>query len=355
MSRFSAHPVMNELTDFQRRSVDHVVKQLYGRKSSRFLVADETGLGKSMVARGVIARAVEHLQDDPSVNRVDIVYVCANTDLAQQNLSRLNVTKDEEISFSSRLTLLGKHSSRLRKRCRSNGKPVNLVSFTPGTSFDMGYSTGKAEERAMLFLVLRECLTMDGWQRTAAQRLLQGTVRKLDTFRTAIADLEWELGDAGIDPAILRQFRRNVRRGGSKSLVARFERALDDIGHRQKLPPHVEEEKWALIRELRSSLAHASVETLEPDLVILDEFQRFRHLLDTDNPAGELADQLFGYQDVKVLLLSATPYKPFTYAEERDEDHATDFFRTLGFLADGTDDLDPARVRARLDEYRRKW
>ena len=354
MTRFSADSVMNELTDFQRRSVDHVVDQLYGLESSRFLVADETGLGKSMVARGVIARAVEHLQDDPSVHRVDIVYVCANTDLAQQNLSRLNVTEDEEISFSSRLTLLGKHSSQLRKRRKGDGKPVNLVSFTPGTSFDMGYSTGKAEERAMLFLALQECLPMDGWQRRAAQLLLQGTVQRIDRFRNAIADLQGELGDDGIDPAILRQFRRSVGRGGQRSLLALFQRALDDIGHSQKLPPNVEEDKWALIRELRSVLAHASVETLEPDLVILDEFQRFRHLLDTDNPAGALADQLFGFQGAKVLLLSATPYKPFTYAEERDEDHATDFFRTLRFLAEGTEDFDPERVRAQLDEYRRQ-
>jgi len=33
----------------------------------RFLVADETGLGKSVVARGVIAKTLERLQDDPSV------------------------------------------------------------------------------------------------------------------------------------------------------------------------------------------------------------------------------------------------------------------------------------------------
>jgi hypothetical protein len=72
-----------------------------------------------------------------------------------------------------------------------------------------------------------------------------------------------------------------------------------------------------LTGDLRRLLARASVRALEPDLVILDEFQRFRQLLATDTPAGELAAHLFMQPDARVLLLSATPYKPFTYAEER--------------------------------------
>lgn len=353
MNRYSADSVMRELTDFQRRSVDHVVAQLYDEHSDRFLVADETGLGKSMVARGVIARAIERLQDDDSVQRVDIVYVCANSDLAQQNIGRLNVTEDEQIAFSSRLTLLGKHSSQLRERAATRGKPVNLVSFTPGTSFDMGHSTGQAQERAMLYLALEHCVDLDGWQRRAARRLFQGGVRTRERFEAVIYDLEWQLGDEGIDPGILRQFNREIGRGGKQSLLTRFEQAVDEIGHRRDLPPAVEEAKWDLVRELRSALAFASVETLEPDLVILDEFQRFRHLLDNEHPAGELADQLFRFPGVKVLLLSATPFKPFTYAEEHDEDHATDFYRTLHFLAEGTDAFDPDDVRKHLEEYRR--
>ena len=56
---------------------------------------------------------------------------------------------------------------------------------------------------------------------------------------------------------------------------------------------------------------------LEPDLVILDEFQRFRDLLDAKTgEAAELAHDFFTQSDAHVLLLSATPYKSFTYAEE---------------------------------------
>ena len=111
--------------------------------ATRFLVADETGLGKTMVARGVIARAIEELEHDPDVDRIDVVYVCSNTDIAHQNLNALDVTGDEQTAFASRLTLLAKHSRHLTRSGAELTKPVNLISFTPGTSFDKGWQTGK--------------------------------------------------------------------------------------------------------------------------------------------------------------------------------------------------------------------
>ena len=73
-----------------------------------------------------------------------------------------------------------------------------------------------------------------------------------------------------------------------------------------------------IVGGLRRMLARAAVEALEPDLVILDEFQRFRDLLDvkTGGEAAELAHEFFNQSDARVLLLSATPYKPFTYSKK---------------------------------------
>ena len=83
MSRrsFDPAPVLAGLKQFQRDTVEHVVNRFYRDpdRARRFLVADETGLGKSLVARGVIARAIEHLEDSPDIGRIDIVYVCSNS------------------------------------------------------------------------------------------------------------------------------------------------------------------------------------------------------------------------------------------------------------------------------------
>lgn len=64
-------------------------------------------------------------------------------------------------------------------------------------------------------------------------------------------------------------------------------------------------------------LAQSCIEALEPDIVILDEFQRFKYLLKGQDEMSQLAQHLFNYQseedeDTKIMLLSATPYKMYT-------------------------------------------
>ena len=84
---------------------------------------------------------------------------------------------------------------------------------------------------------------------------------------------------------------------------------------------------------MRSLLAAVCVRALEPDLIILDEFQRFKDLLRPDNAAGDLARHLFAWDDARVLLLSATPYKMYTLDDEAEsDDHYRDFVDTLRFL-----------------------
>ena len=59
---FKAESALRSLKAFQRRTVDYVFDRFYNAENPafQFLVADEVGLGKTLVARGVIARAIEH-------------------------------------------------------------------------------------------------------------------------------------------------------------------------------------------------------------------------------------------------------------------------------------------------------
>ena len=57
-----------------------------------------------MVARGVLARTIERLKG--KADRIDILYICSNLAIARQNISRLNVTADDDFSLASRITLL---------------------------------------------------------------------------------------------------------------------------------------------------------------------------------------------------------------------------------------------------------
>jgi hypothetical protein len=336
------------LKDFQRDTVAYLLDRYFGADPTRrFLVADETGLGKSVVAGGVITAMIERLQHDDSVSRIDIIYICSNQDVAAQNLARLAGPHHASYAMSSRLTLLGRELPRFAPRPRE-GKPVNLVSFTPGTSFTPGWRTGKAEERAMLHHLLLD-QGWNGWQRKAALRIMQCTTRSFDRFRARCDSFPHTLTD-GIHPQVRAGFLDRAR---AKGLLDRFDELIADIGRRSALTEHEQARSKDLVGRLRAVLAEAGVEALEPDLVILDEFQRFRNLLDPElgGEAAELAHHLFNHRDARVLLLSATPYKPFTYAEEAaTDDHHADLCRVLNFLCP-----DPEwnnAVRAALCAYR---
>lgn len=355
MSTVDVAAVMAGLKGFQRDAVDHVIDRFYGDEShaasGRFLVADETGLGKSIVARGVIARAIGHLQDVDHVDRIDVVYVCSNADLATQNLRRLNVTGDEHIGMATRLTLLAKDSRRLSEKTMDAGKKVNLVSFTPGTSFsEGGWRQGSAPERAMLTVILDQIASLTSSDRRVTRLLMHGTVKSPQRFDSVYVQplLRDLAGDP--DPRIVDTFTRMIEADGS---LDRFIALRDEVRRKRSVPDELWHRNQQLIAEFRGSLAKAGVHTLEPDLIILDEFQRFRHLLNPESgDAAELAHALFEHPHANVLLLSATPYKPFTNSDADDDDHYEDFLATVRFLAGGKRDVE-REVAASLAAYRK--
>ena len=324
------------LKGFQRDAVEHIVYRLHRApdSSGRFLVADETGLGKSVIARGVIASTIAELENADQINRIDVVYICSSTDLAKQNLRRLNVTGDPHLGVTSRLTMLALETRRLTADASLPGKKVNLVSFTPGTSFEMGWQSGSQEERQLLHVLLNGMAVVDATAERASALFFQGGVASVDRFQLGIANMRTALG-SGPDPVIQRAFTAAIREG---DLLEQFELAREQLRGLDVVPPELRRYVSHLTAHLRGALAAASVESLEPDLVILDEFQRFRHLIDTNSgsAASELAHHLFNYPDAKVLLLSATPYKPYTtVAGDSEDDHYRDFMTTLEFLTAG--------------------
>ncbi|MBS6529213.1 MAG: DEAD/DEAH box helicase family protein [Bacteroides caccae] len=313
------------LKDFQQRTVNYVFQQFYGDKQqNRFLVADEVGLGKTMVARGIIAKAIEHLQD--KVDRIDIIYICSNAAIAAQNIKRLNVSNETQFSHSTRLTLLPKQVRSLRKN------RINFISLTPNTALDHTRSRGgHKEERAILYRILYDLPLAKGERR---ERLRMGMLNLLQATanRPGWCSAVDQLSVDDIDRELAKDFRRQVL--DDTELYAQLKEGCECFADNDEDgETHDSELRYALIGKLRSKLASVCLSALEPDLVILDEFQRFKALLDGDDEAALLAKALFEQPDVRVLLLSATPYKMFTLDQESEEDnHYADFIRTLQFL-----------------------
>ena len=335
---FDPKPVLESLKDFQRRTANHAFERLYSGNGSgrRFLVADEVGLGKTMVARGIIARVLEHLHD--KVARIDVVYVCSNAAIAEQNARRLNVRKDDGFSIATRLTLLPIQVHNLSKRS------INFVSFTPGTSFDLKSRCGRKDERIVLFKMLERTKTRLGHNPRGLRNLLQDSVL-LENWDRSI-----EKWDERIDPTIRKNFIDKIR--ANQSLRRKLKRLSEYFSdRRRKVTWEHQNDRLDLIECLRRTLASVCIDALEPDLVILDEFQRFRELLGGESEAARLARELFGYKDVRVLLLSATPYKMLSLNHEEEDDHYPDFLKTLGFLYDNPEEV--KAVERDIARYRR--
>jgi hypothetical protein len=315
------------LKDFQRATVDYVFHRLWLAEDQvkRFLVADEVGLGKTMVAKGIIARTVEHLWDTDK--RIDIVYICSNSQIARQNLGRLNVVKGFEVRHADRLTLLPKVTQSLRDQ------RVNFVSFTPGTSFQVGSSGGAYPERVLLYWMLAACWGPAVTGAAYWRLFFEGGMHR-DNFEYQLDGFD----RSSLDEDLCQSFAEAIANAtGPEGRTLREELescALEFDDLPGKPEGDLGWRRDRLVGKLRQLVARAAVDHLEPDLVILDEFQRFKDLLDADDEGARLAKAIFDYPDAKVLLLSATPYKMYTLPDEPEgDDHYRDLVRTIRFLA----------------------
>lgn len=343
MSRPDAEAVLAQLKPFQRRTVEHGFNRLFlaADSTARFLVADEVGLGKTLVARGIVAKTIEHLWD--TVDRIDIIYICSNGSIARSNLPKLQVQSGagHSLALATRLTMLATQLAPRDGRAGLADNKLNFVSFTPSTSFNMGSSAGSASERVVLFRLLEPFIK----ERTALLNLLQGNVSRRDHWR-------WRINheDAPVEASIQTQVGQALEARPDIRVV--LDEVLTEwcLRYRKHWPDEARRRRNGVIGELRKLVAEVCIGALEPDLVILDEFQRFKPLMEPDpdhrSPAAELAQSLFDAKTpegapVRTLLLSATPYKLYTTDAEIDhEDHYEDFLATSSFLMRH----DPARV-----------
>lgn len=344
--------VLKPLKDFQKKSVERAFQRLYldKDKTNRFLIADEVGLGKTLVARGIIAKGVDHIWE--KVKRIDVVYICSNREIASQNINRLNITGDKQFALTSRLTLLPLKITGLKK------KRTNFISFTPSTSFDLRSRAGLMLERALLYYILRDNWGIKG---AGLKNIFQDRANK-DNWRYLLKifpdehKIDSELSQRFI--TFLTKQIEEEKLKGKPDIKSRLDDFCQKFSYYRKNVPDQEKYDVAgFIGELRMILAQACLDALEPDIVILDEFQRFKYLLDEQDETSQLAQHFFNYvnkeEDTRIILLSATPYKMYTmHQEESVDNHYEDFIRTIGFLFNS--EKKTKKFENKLDLFRRE-
>ena len=148
--------VLDYLKPFQRETVLHV-DRLFSRGIRRVLVADEVGLGKTLVARGVVATTAA-LRIAEGDDLFKVAYVCSNASIVNQNLAKLSVSEnlvDQVKETESRLSMQHFFAYINERKAKQDGNFIQLIPLTPETSFNVTGGQGTVNERALIFATLR--------------------------------------------------------------------------------------------------------------------------------------------------------------------------------------------------------
>ena len=353
-----------ELKDFQKATADNIDQKFYEEKKSRHLLADEVGLGKTIVAKGVIAKAMErHLKSSNRDSSFRVVYICSNQALTGQNLTKLNIFNRKEFIDIDRGRLV------FQAFKEGNDTPYQISSLTPSTSFRLKKGTGIREERKLIWLILSESQLFASAERKRGLGLaLLGNVdekyagkwlRRLDYYKEKNLDkVRREVFSSyqqciknktiDLDYRYYEPIQNELSVSGNTSLEVILLKYADVLTL-DNVKQH--EGPKRILGALRSLLTDVCLGFLEADLYIMDEFQRFKDLIETDDEkqseAAIIAQKVFNNKKAKVLMMSATPFKPFTTSTDAsfEEEHHREFKDVLKFLFE--------KESKKLDEFDR--
>jgi len=353
---------LDGLKDFQRATVEQACARLEGPDGlrGRLLVGDEVGLGKTLVARGVVASLLKsRLNGDRATLPLRVVYICSNQALARENAGKLAVfSGDEQKQWVSAPTFGRLAELGLMQEAPGPGTLMESCSLTPATSFSLSRGGGNAVERYII------------WRAVKSARQIRETEQLEDFFRNGVKGAwdgaAWHCGGKQLEPQALAEFIGRLKESPKLDPNARdAARALQLNTHSwATLVQSLSEVSSDNVRKIkhgthmttcvrggiRQMFVEACARNLKADLFILDEFQRFSALLNigaraTDASAGEDAiseEQIIARRVLHegsgyaTLLLSATPFKALTHLDEDQQGtaHEKQLNELLGYLCE---------------------
>ena len=325
--------------DFQTKTAERIL-EIFADQSrqgqKRVLLSDEVGLGKTIMAREVINRVGE-LRRDLNDDDYRIVYVCSNQNIIRQNIFKLVETTDVLKISDSRLSMqhlvLEERMARLRSEedyCNGCMKTL-LIPITPATSFSIQGGRGSKNERALMYAHIRRMEALAPYQ-SQLSKIFQLDVTD-NSWKNDINNYEERINKVGID------YINRIQKKLSNEVLPE---TINDLVNMAQTNSWTYSTVIKIVNQLRKVFAKLSLDELQPDLVVMDEFQRFSHLLNTEYQSEETTIAQRFFEDEKIsymLLLSATPYKPYTTLEELNETNCDeqyeDFLNLMKFLNHG--------------------
>lgn len=351
------------LKDFQKATVKQILKSFNDpNHSHRVLVADEVGLGKTIVARGVINELLkDRLSNGSSKGPMRVAYICSNQALATENRRKLNIfsnaTNTEQYIQEPTFNRLVELAIEPNKNSSTDKKLLEIASLTPSTSFTLTHGDGNVRERFIIY----SCLMQNAQLSKHDDKIKMVFCNGVKSWEDQSA---WLQTRGAIDESIVKIFFENINR----PIYTNIDNKILDWLELNSHPTAIEllvaiglkatetslkdelQRKWLYRFRgiIRSKLAQACAQNLKADLFILDEFQRFSSLLHSheDSERSEvsiISDQIFNLGGKpKILLLSATPFKAINTIHENErenkEPHHKEFSKLFKFLTNGDEE-----------------
>ena len=367
--------------DFQTATATRIVN-LFKSGQNRVLLADEVGLGKTIVAREVIEQACQwhKEQGDPQFR---VVYICSNENIVQQNIRKLRSPDDKQGSSNDnffhvsnwRLPMLHLNLNFLTYDSNDKKRYKIIIPLTPQTSFKINQGCGNLRERALFYLILRN---KKAWPKPF-RRFTSAKLEDIFLMQRASQD-SWEWYKDWMDDCINKANDKSKEKANQESMnetnqnsagyLETMYQKLSEAIEKALQPPedndgedrHKQYETFRsllyyfntgkglnkdlykkTVQAFRKIFAQISVDMLEADLIIMDEFHRFNDLIDDPQKSeiSALFHKLLQAENkfhTSVLLLSATPYKPYISNEELNSgdinSNLEEFQKLIQFLLD---------------------
>ena len=173
------------------------------------LVADEVGLGKTIVAKGIIARKLKERMEEGRRTPLRVTYICSNQVIAHENVRKLNLFPSSVHMKQpvSRLAFLARDEEEYVEDGKLRQNLLELNSLTPATSFEVQRSSGLKQERAIIYALLCRDLKMFNRYK-GLQWLLRGGVEKMQPYQTYLERMYEREYKSDLPSRYIRQLKR---------------------------------------------------------------------------------------------------------------------------------------------------
>lgn len=384
-----------EYTEYQKRTIKRIVDSYMRKDASadtsktakRFLLADEVGLGKTIVAKGVIRcmmckllkKELDELPEEKPQEKTEtreeviksmragnryyyfhVLYMCANTNIAKQNEVKLGLRETEEKAVKQSQAEWTNRSSCLSRKifdidvryiCDGSGKKQVKVKQVPSldVSFrqvldDYGEIYGKDdgiyvyldnivnENFAARLIILPITPKISGKIKGKGNKDERQYIWNLINAFEKYDEIDYETTDIKDQfEKLMEYYQKNVDESIKESESNAFANDVDNNA-------------WETVRE---NISDITLKWLKPELIIYDEFQNFREIM-TEYTASQKLDS----QEPYALMLSATPFRMYLSDNQAEQDEKNaDLTKVCEFLTQKQDE-NPSDLSDSLKAYK---